>query len=226
MEGNENEPQIKPTAKMKTAKLLVRPLSLVLITAVSALLAAGCRSAGENAANQPAPAATPSPAAAAAEAKPAAQGAPQAIRIKAGSTDGFTDSQGHHWLPDEGFVDGETIERPDLTIANTVDPQIYRAERYSMTGFTQALPNGKYLVKLHFCETFEGITGPGQRVFSFTVAGHEFKDFDVWVKAGGPLRAYIETVPVDITNGKLEITFTPNIENPQINGIEIIPATE
>jgi len=38
------------------------------------------------------------------------------------------------------------------------------------------------------------------------------------------LRAYIETVPVEITNGNLEITFTPNIENPQINGIEIIPA--
>jgi hypothetical protein len=28
---------------------------------------------------------------------------------------------------------------------------------------------------------------------------------------------------VDITNGKLDIQFTPNIENPEINGIEIIP---
>ena len=80
------------------------------------------------------------------------------------------------------------------------------------------------MVKLHFCETFDGITGPGQRVFSFNVAGQEFKDFDVWVKAGGPLRAYVETVPVEITGGKLEITFTAGVENPQINGIEIIPS--
>jgi alcohol dehydrogenase (cytochrome c) len=92
-----------------------------------------------------------------------------------------------------------------------------------MTKFTQTLPNGKYTVKLHFCETFEGITGPGERVFSFSVQGREFKDYDVWVKAGGPLKAYVETVPVEVTNGNLVITFTPNVENPEINGIEIIP---
>jgi len=38
-----------------------------------------------------------------------------------------------------------------------------------------------------------GITGPGQRVFSFKVQGHDFKDVDLWVKAGGPNRAYIES---------------------------------
>ena len=58
----------------------------------------------------------------------------------------------------------------------------------------------------------------------FNVEGKEFKDFDVWVKAGGFARAYVETVPVEITDGKLDITFTPNIENPEINGIEILPA--
>ncbi|HUC84776.1 MAG TPA: malectin, partial [Candidatus Acidoferrales bacterium] len=197
-----------------------------LVAAWSALLFGGCQPAKESATTQPGPAvavAAPMPVP---EVKPAVNQAPQAIRIKAGSTEGLTDSQGNHWLPDQGFSEGETIERPDLAITNTVDPQIYRSERYSMSGFTQPLPNGKYIVKLHFCETFEGITGPGQRVFTFNVAGHEFKDFDVWVKAGGSQRAYVETVPVEITNGKLEITFTPNIENPQINGLEIIPAAD
>ena len=93
-----------------------------------------------------------------------------------------------------------------------------------MTRFTQQLPDGSYTVKLHFAETYQGITGPGQRVFSFNVEGHEFKDFDVWSKAGGDLRAYVETVPVEITDGKLDIAFTANIENPQINGVEILPA--
>ncbi len=92
-----------------------------------------------------------------------------------------------------------------------------------MSSFSRKLANGKYTVKLHFAETFDGITGPGQRVFSFNVGGHEFKDFDVFVKAGGAQRAYIETVDVDITAGKLGISFTSKIENPQINGIEIIP---
>ncbi|MCZ7638348.1 MAG: non-reducing end alpha-L-arabinofuranosidase family hydrolase [Verrucomicrobia bacterium] len=117
----------------------------------------------------------------------------------------------------------QTIERPDIQIANTQSPDLYRAERYSMDSFSWPLPNGKYVVKLHFAETFEGIYGPGERVFSFNVQGREFKDFDVWVKAGGPLRAYIETVPVEVTDGKLRITFTPKVENPQICAIEIAP---
>jgi hypothetical protein len=151
---------------------------------------------------------------------------PQAIRIKAGSTVALTDSSGNTWMADQGFQGGDTVERAsDLQITNTKDPVLYRTERYGMTGFSYNLPNGKYTVKLHFAETFEGITAAGQRVFSFTVAGHEFKDFDVCAKAGGPRIAYIESVDVDITEGKLDITFKQGVENPEINGIEIIPAS-
>ncbi len=145
------------------------------------------------------------------------------IRINAGASTAVTNSSGDVWLADQGFSGGDVIERPDLTIANTTEPEIYRSEHYSMDSFSWPLANGKYLVKLHFCETFEGITDKGQRVFSFNVQGHEFKDFDVWAKANGPLTAYVETVPVEITDNKLLITFTSNIENPQINAIEIIP---
>jgi hypothetical protein len=149
-----------------------------------------------------------------------------AIRIKAGATAPYTDSKGNVWLPDQGFVDGDVVDRgSDMQIANTQDQVIYRTERYGMSSFSYKLPNGKYLVKLHFAETYEDITGPGQRVFTFNVAGHEFKDFDVWAKAGGGKRAYVETVNVDVTNGKLDITFTTNIQSPEINGIEIIPAS-
>jgi hypothetical protein len=148
-----------------------------------------------------------------------------ALRIKAGVAAPFTDSSGNVWLADQGFADGDTVERPDLKIENTKDPAIYHAERYSMSSFSQPVPNGKYVVKLHFAETYEGITGPGQRVFSFTVEGQEFKDFDVWAKAGGGQRAYVETVSVAVADGKLDIAFTPNVENPEINGIEILPGS-
>jgi len=208
---------------MKTMRSLLLHPNFFFLAAVASLLLAGCQSAPEHPANQPAP--TPLPEKATALVPVVEQKTAQpAIRIKAGASEGFTDSSGHAWLPDQGFDDGETVERPDLAILNTTDPRLYQAERHSMTKFSQALPNGKYLVKLHFCETFDGVTGPGQRVFSFNVAGHEFKDFDVWTKAGGAMRAYVETVPVEITDGKLEISFAPNIENPQINAIEILPA--
>jgi len=206
---------------MKTTTNLTRYAGGPVIAALTVIAFIGCRSGkDQSSTNAPAPAAAMS--APAAQSKPA----PGVIRIRAGDTAPFTDSSGNVWLADQGFADGNTILRAgDLKIENTKDPGLYRAERYSMTAFSYPLPNGKYSVKLHFAETFEGITGPGQRVFSFNVGGHEFKDFDVWVKAGGPLRAYIETVPVDITDGKLNIKFTPNIENPQINGIEIVPGS-
>jgi len=145
------------------------------------------------------------------------------LRIKAGQSTPFTDSNGNVWSPEQGFEGGATIGREDQKIDGTKDQGLFRSEHYSMDSFSCKLPNGKYLARLYFAETFDGIGGPGQRVFSFNVQGHEFKDFDVWVKAGGPNRAYIESVPVQVTNGEFRIVFTPKIENPQINAIEIIP---
>jgi enterochelin esterase family protein len=159
------------------------------------------------------------------QARPAS--AAKTIRIKAGQTTAFTDSSGNVWMAEQGFVGGSTVDRdPATRIANTKDAGLFLTERYSMDSFSHKLPNGKYLVKLYFAETFEGISGPGQRVFSFTVQGKEFKDFDLWVKAGGPNRAYIESVPVEVTDGELRITFKHQVENPEINAIEIIPQTE
>jgi hypothetical protein len=145
------------------------------------------------------------------------------IRIKAGSTTPFKDSSGNIWLPDQGFDGGDTVERPDAPITNTKDPGLYQSEHYSMNSFSCKIPNGKYIAKLHFCETFENITGKGERVFSYNVQGHPFKDFDVFDKAGGANKAYVETVPVEVTNGTFKIEFTSNVENPQINAIEITP---
>jgi len=36
------------------------------------------------------------------------------------------------------------------------------------------------------------------------------------------LKAYVETVNAKVTDGKIKVTFTPKVENPQINAIEII----
>lgn len=148
---------------------------------------------------------------------------PETVRIKTGVTAPITDETGVVWQADKGFTDGDTISRPGLAIANTKTPSLYHAERYSMSAFHWKLPNGKYTVKLHFAETYEDIDAPGKRVFSYKVENQEFKDFDVFKKAGGALRAYVETVAVEVTDGSLDITFTSQVENPEINAIEIIP---
>jgi len=196
----------------------MKPYLLILPVLTSALvIATGCQSKSHQATAQPT--ATPE---AVASSPASANTLAAPIRINAGAG-AVKDSTGIEWLADEGFEGGDVIERPDLQIQNTTQPEIYRSEHYSMDSFTKKIPNGKYQVKLHFCETYDGITGPGERVFTFDVEGKSFKDFDVWAKTGGFARAYVETVPVEISNGQLDIKFTPQVENPQINAIEIIP---
>lgn len=173
----------------------------------------------------PAAMAPAAPAAAAAAASSTAPVAPP-VRIKAGSSTNVTDADGNVWLADTGFEEGETVERPDAAIVDSKSPQLYRSEHWGMSSFTYTVPNGKYTVKLHFCETYDGITAAGDRVFGFNVNGQDYKDFDVWAKSGGYLHPYIETVnDVNVTDGKIHITFTPKVQNPEINGIEILPAS-
>jgi len=194
--------------------------------ALAAVLGAGCQSSRTESVVvevAPAPAAVQTPAVTAASPSvtPAAR---TAIRINAGGTTGITNSMGGVWLPDQGFTGGATTSRAaDLPIANTQDAAIYRTEHFGMTAFSRELPNGAYTVKLHFAETYDGVSAAGQRVFSFNVEGKEFADFDVFAKAGGARRAYVETVTANVADGKLDITFTSRVQNPAINGIEIIP---
>ena len=108
-------------------------------------------------------------------------------------------------------------------ITGTRNPELFLSEHWGMTGFAHKVPSGKYLVKLYFAETFSGITREGQRVFSLAVEGKEFKDFDIWKKAGGPRKAYIESVAVDVTDGELSVSFTQQSQSPAIKAIEIIP---
>lgn len=108
-------------------------------------------------------------------------------------------------------------------IEGTKDQALFLSEHWGMTAFSRKVPNGKYLAKLYFAETFSGIQGEGQRVFTLNVQGTEFKDFDIWKKAGGPRKAYIEAVPVEVTDGEFRVTFTQQVQSPAIKAIEIIP---
>lgn len=108
-------------------------------------------------------------------------------------------------------------------ISGTKDPNLFVSEHWGMAAFSQKVPNGKYVAKLYFAETYQGITGSDQRVLSFDVQRHKVKDFDIWVKAGGPNKAYVETVPLEVTNGVFRIGFTSQVENPAIKAIELMP---
>lgn len=147
------------------------------------------------------------------------------IRVKAGADKPFTDPHGHVWKADTGFEDGDTVSRdPDLKIQNTDMPDFYRNEHFDMSKWSCDVPNGTYTVKLYFCETYEGITDVGQRVFDVRLGDQKLKDLDVYKEAGGAEKPVIKTFDnIVVTDGKVTILFDANVQSPQINGIEIIP---
>lgn len=154
------------------------------------------------------------------------------LRVNCGASEPYTDKAGNAWLADQdmepgkkwGAVEGTTLERDELGITGTDAPKIYEAERYSMTEYKFLVPDGKYTVRLHFAETYDGISGEEQRVFSVTINGKTvLENFDVWKAGGGFQKPVVKefkgVVPI---SGALTIGFVPNTENPQINGIEVI----
>jgi hypothetical protein len=154
------------------------------------------------------------------------------IRIDAGAEVDLTDSRGVKWEADRGFDGGETVDRPDLEVSGTSDPRLYQTERYSMDSYSFKVPNGRYLLKLHFSEDYEGNTEPEHRLFTYAVKDgdpkdgkviKQVKDFSPWKASGAHSKAYIDNVPIDVTAGAISISFTHQVENPQINAIEIVP---
>ncbi len=92
-----------------------------------------------------------------------------------------------------------------------------------MNGYHISLPNGTYKVTLVFAETYNGITGAGQRVFDANVGGTTISNVDPFGDTGGLNIEDRKQATVNVSNGKLDITFTPHAQNPEISGIEILP---
>jgi endoglucanase len=219
---------------MKLGRLVVGGCMVV------GLLLAGCHQSDSSVAQEPTtPAQPPTPTTVEAAQPPAPPvvAAPEpakkfVLRVNCGAFEPYTDKSGNIWAADQDFEAnkawgaeyGSTMDRVGAGVTGTDVATIYETERYSMDGYKFKVPNGKYTVRLHFAETYEGITGPGERVFSVSVQGKEaLKDLDPFKAAGGALKPLVkEFKGVSVENGQLVIGFTYNVENPQICGIEIL----
>ncbi|MBN2591221.1 MAG: hypothetical protein JXA96_15260 [Sedimentisphaerales bacterium] len=158
-----------------------------------------------------------------------------AIRVNCGTADGaeaYTDEDGNVWQPDRlftddldwGAVDGEIIQRPTLEISDTKAPGIYQSETYSMSAYKFKVPAGKYTVKLHFAETYDGISGEGQRVFGVSINDKKvLEELDPYKEAGAFAKPVVkEFKGIEPVDGVITIGFEYGVENPQICGIEVI----
>jgi hypothetical protein len=166
-------------------------------------------------------------------ADPATKPSRAAIRVNAGMEEDWKDGNGNVWKADFGSEGGSTMDRDGQDVANAKGlERMYQTERYSMDSYSFKVENGKWMVKLHFSEGYDGIQDETGRVFGYEVKDgaadkgksvKKVEHFSPWKASGGFGKAYADSIPVDVTNGQISIVFTPENENVQINGIEILP---
>lgn len=150
---------------------------------------------------------------------------PTVLRINVGSTEAETDQFGNVWEADRGFIGGRTIDRGPIYVTGSSLP-IYNKERYGMQGYQLPLQNGTYVIRLHFAETYTGITRAGQRLFDVSVESNHIHSIDVFGESGGLNTALVKQIIVTVTDQQLDIFFEHQIENPEINAIEVFPIEE
>jgi len=99
------------------------------------------------------------------------------------------------------------VTTTDKDIVDTMDDPLYQSQRYAMNAYRFDVPRGRYKVFLRFSEIFPYIS-VGQRVFSVQLEGiPAITNLDLLAK-GARNRAYDQELYVDVTDGRLDITFT------------------
>lgn len=120
-----------------------------------------------------------------------------------------------------GFIGGHVDSTADM-IAQTGDDYLYQTARLGMEACLIDLPNGRYLVRLHFAEI--ALHAPRQRVFNVSLEGSSFLEgYDIYALAGHDA-AISEAALVEVVDGQLAVVFTAAAGEPLLSAIEVLPA--
>jgi hypothetical protein len=146
------------------------------------------------------------------------------FRVSSGATTAYTDPAGNVWAEDQLFSGGN-VYTTSHSISGTQAQQVYQSERWSDFQYSIPIANGTYTVNLDFSENY--VTGPGQRQFDVSINGAQvLTNFDIYAAAGGMYTAITKTFTAIVTTAVINITFSQgSIENPKVDGIEILPGS-
>jgi uncharacterized protein (DUF608 family) len=142
------------------------------------------------------------------------------LAINAGGAN-YLSGQGIQYIADatSGYVSGGSTYSTTDTIANTDDDQLYQSERYGDFAYSIPLANGVYNVVLKFAEIYQDT--PGARIFRVNIEGQQvINNLDLYLRTGKD-RAYDVVIPVDLTDGTLNINFITVMDNAKLSALEI-----
>ena len=101
--------------------------------------------------------------------------------------------------------------------------KLYQTGRNGLDSISFDLPNGVYMVQLHFAETSPDIQEAGKRTFDVSVEDVTvLSGYDPYASAGGHRTASIQTIDnVQVKDGSLDITFSEKNGSPLLHGIKV-----
>ena len=149
------------------------------------------------------------------------------IRIVAGANS-YKDREGNVWLPDRYVIGGRPGQ--GAKVVKNEQTGLYSSHRVGNFRYIlPVVPFEKYRVRLYFQEPWfgkenAGIGGPGSRVFDVWCNGVALlKNLDILNEGGsGPVVKTFDNVQAT-AQGKIELIFSPVINYPLINAIEVLP---
>jgi len=115
----------------------------------------------------------------------------------------------------------------DLGGLNDLNHPLHGTARLGWTAYRFEVPNGEYLLRLHFAEIDKQVQGPGLRVFGVRVEGQPLlTGFDVAAQFGVRYAAEL-VVNAHVADGRLDVDVVPGGSPAILNAVEVwtLPAS-
>lgn len=150
------------------------------------------------------------------------------FRINAGGPE--TTYNSDVFIADQNYISGTTYSN-----ASAVVPTLYQTERTNTQPnfeYEIPVPNGNYIMTLHFAEIYWGATGggvlgTGQRIFDVSIEGSLVLDnYDIIADVGSET-AVTKSFNVTVSDGNLNLnvsslTSSGGVNQPKISAIEVL----
>lgn len=148
------------------------------------------------------------------------------IRINCGCPIDYTAADGKVWLKDTYANFGNADTNYLGVIGATYDFVLFNYSRSGGGGgfnYKIPVPNGNYKVELGFSENWH--SNVNSRKFHVEIEGiRVLSDFDIRAQAGARYTAIKRVFNATVSDGELNLIFTPTLDGAQINNIRIYSA--
>ena len=154
-------------------------------------------------------------------------------RINAGGERIAATDGGIDWAADNQSTPGTSLAgfavSPGSSVPSSTPAGVFQSERWDNAdagdlSYDFAVANGDYEVRLYVGEGYSGTSAPGGRIFDVRLEGQTpaaLNDIDASSLFGFETGGVISATTT-VTDGELNIDFLRGVQNPMVNGIEII----